>query len=50
MLLRLTSKLKHFVWVTKYRRPVLYGAVGQRVRELVIEICKANEIEILSGH
>jgi len=40
----------HFVWVTKYRKPVLYGDVGYRLRELVIEICKTNEIEILSGH
>jgi REP-associated tyrosine transposase len=40
----------HFVWVTKYRRAVLYGAVGHRLRQLVIEICKTNEIEILSGH
>ena len=40
----------HFVWVTKYRKCVLYGDVGQRLRELVIEICKTNEIEILSGH
>ena len=40
----------HFVWVTKYRKPVLYGEVGHRLRELVIEICKTNEIEILSGH
>lgn len=40
----------HFVWVTKYRKPVLYGNVGHRLRELVIEICKTNEIEILSGH
>ncbi len=40
----------HFVWVTKYRKPVLYGDVGHRLRELVIEICKTNEIEILSGH
>ena len=39
-----------FVWVTKYRRAVLYGDVGYRLRQLVIEICKTNEIEILSGH
>ena len=39
----------HFVWVTKYRKQVLTGDVGQRTRELVIEVCKANEIEILSG-
>jgi len=40
----------HFVWITKYRKTVLHGEVGHRLRELVIEICKANEIEILSGH
>ena len=40
----------HFVWVTKYRKPVLFGEVGRRVRELVVEICRTNEIEILSGH
>jgi len=40
----------HFVWVTKYRKPILYGEVGHRLRELVVEICKSNEIEILSGH
>ena len=40
----------HFVWITKYRKAVLRGAVAQRLRELVIEVCKANEIEILQGH
>ena len=39
----------HFVWVTKYRRKVLAGAVGIRVRELVREVCLSNEIEILEG-
>jgi len=39
----------HFVWVTKYRKPVLTGEVGLRVRELVREICRAHEIEILQG-
>jgi REP element-mobilizing transposase RayT len=34
----------------KYRRAVLSGAVGTRVRELVREICRANEIEIVKGH
>ena len=37
----------HFVWVTKYRRKVLTGEVGIRVRDLVREVCLANEIEIL---
>ena len=39
----------HFVWVTKYRKEVLTEAVGERVRELVREVCRTNEIEILQG-
>ena len=34
----------------QYRRAVLSGAVGTRVRELVREICRANDIEIVKGH
>ena len=40
----------HFVFIPKYRKPVLRGDVALRVRELVREICHANEIEILKGH
>ena len=40
----------HIVWVTKYRKRVLTGAIGYRLRELIIEICKRNEVEILQGH
>ena len=39
----------HFVWVTKYRKQVLTGEVGIRVRDLVREVCRTNEIEILQG-
>ena len=39
----------HFVWVTKYRKKVLGGAVGRRTRELVREVCRTNEVEILEG-
>jgi len=39
----------HFVWVTKYRKPVLTGEVSLRVRKLVREICLAHDIEILQG-
>ena len=39
----------HFVWVTKYRKRILTGAVGIRLRDLVREICRTNEIEILQG-
>lgn len=38
------------VWITKYRKKVLGGVVGKRVRELLREICKSNEVEILKGH
>ena len=40
----------HFVWTTKYRKPVLAGQVGVRLRELVREVCRTNDIEILQGH
>lgn len=40
----------HFVFIPKYRKPVLRGDVGLRLRELIRAICKANEIEILEGH
>ncbi len=39
----------HFVWVTKYRYPVLVGDVGLRVRELIRQTCERLEIEILRG-
>src|SRR5437868_4542999 len=29
----------HIVWTTKYRKPVMTGEVGIRVRELIREIC-----------
>ena len=38
------------VWITKYRKPVLTGEVAVRMRELVREICKAKDVEILKGH
>jgi putative transposase len=40
----------HFVFVTKYRKPVLRGEVGQRLRDLIREICRSNDIEIVKGH
>src|SRR3984957_16466774 len=39
----------HFVWVTKYRKSILTGSVGARLRDLVREVCRTNEIEILQG-
>ena len=36
----------HFVWVTKYRYPVLVGDVALRVRDLARQTCTRLEIEI----
>jgi putative transposase len=40
----------HFVFTTKYRKPVLRGEVGTRFRDLTKEICRTHDIEILKGH
>lgn len=40
----------HVVFTTKYRRPVLRGDIAERLRELVREICKAHDVEIMKGH
>ena len=39
----------HLVWVPKYRKKVLIGQVAIRIRDLVREICFANDIQIISG-
>jgi putative transposase len=39
----------HLVWVTKYRYPVLQGDVQQRTRDLIIQICNSENIQILKG-
>ena len=40
----------HFVFIPKYRKPVLRGEVGQRLRDLIRETCKALEVDIVQGH
>ena len=40
----------HLVWVTKYRKPVLVGVVGTRLRDLIREICGELDVHILKGH
>jgi putative transposase len=40
----------HFVFIPKYRKPILRGEVALAVRDLVREVCKAYDIEILQGH
>ena len=40
----------HIVWITKYRKPVLFGDVAVRLRDLIREICRPMEVDILKGH
>ena len=40
----------HIVWATKYRKPVLRADIGQRARDLMREICRTNDVEIIRGH
>ena len=40
----------HFVFITKYRKPVLKGDVARRVRDLIREICASHEVDIVKGH
>ena len=39
----------HVVWITKYRKKVLYRQVAERLRELIREICKTKDVEIITG-
>ncbi len=39
----------HVVWITKYRKKVLKGQVGLRLRELVRQVCAAQDVYIISG-
>ena len=40
----------HLVWITKYRKPVLYGEEGLRLRDLLRKICHDLEVEILADN
>ncbi|HUE87570.1 MAG TPA: IS200/IS605 family transposase [Vicinamibacterales bacterium] len=40
----------HFVVITKYRKPVLRGEIGTDVRDLIRELCRTLDVEILQGH
>lgn len=39
----------HIIWVTKYRFAVLQGDIKQRCRDLIMQICDAEDIRILKG-
>jgi putative transposase len=40
----------HFVFITKYRKPVLKGDIAIGTRDLIREICKSEDVEIMKGH
>ncbi len=40
----------HFVFIPKYRKPVLRGDIALRLRDLIREICRSLDVEILRGH
>ncbi len=39
----------HIVWVTKYRYSVLRGDIQKRCRDLGVQICNAENVQILKG-
>ena len=39
----------HMVWSTKYRKKVLRGELQKRCRELLRQVCDANDVRILKG-
>ncbi len=40
----------HIVWITKYRKKVMRGEIGLRLRELIKQGCEAQEVQIVKGH
>ena len=40
----------HIVWITKYRKPVMIGAIAKRLQEILRQVCAQNDVQILSGH
>lgn len=45
----ITRFTAHLVWVTKYRYPVLKGDIQRRCRELLMQICDVEDVQILKG-
>lgn len=44
-----TGLTVHLVFVTKYRYPVLTGEIQKRCRDLVRQVCDAEDVRILKG-
>ena len=39
----------HLVWATKYRYNVLQGDIQHRCRDLLVQICNSENVQILKG-
>jgi putative transposase len=39
----------HIVWITKYRYKVLEGALRERIRTIIRQVCKELGVQIVSG-
>ncbi len=39
----------HLVWITKYRHPVLKNEIQLRARDLIRQVCDANDVKIIKG-
>lgn len=39
----------HLVWATKYRYKVLTGDVQKRCRDILIQVCNSENVQILKG-
>jgi putative transposase len=40
----------HLVWITKYRKAILRGDIGLRLRELIRQTCATLDVKIEKGH
>ena len=40
----------HLVWITKYRKQALSYDIRLKCRDILREICRANDVEIIKGH
>ena len=40
----------HIVWIPKYRRKVLYGRIRQHLGEVIRELARQRESQVLEGH
>jgi putative transposase len=40
----------HIVWIPKYRRKALYGRIRDHLGEVIRELARQRECQILEGH